>query len=77
MTKIALITDLHFGARGGSLNFDNYFKKFYQEFFFPYLKENKIESAILLGDTFDVRKSTDTQILHNCLDYLIGNINFE
>jgi hypothetical protein len=67
--KVALLGDLHFGARGGSLIFDNYFKKFYSEFFFPYLKKHKIKHFIDLGDTFDVRKSTDTQILHTCMDY--------
>ena len=35
--KIALVTDTHFGARGDNLQFAAYFKKFYDEVFFPYL----------------------------------------
>ena len=54
--KIALITDTHFGARNDNLNFNDYFYKFYEELFFPYLKENNITTAIHLGDVMDRRK---------------------
>ncbi len=57
--KLALITDQHFGARGDSLLFYDFFDKFYSEVFFPYLKEHKIEGVIMLGDTFDKRKHTN------------------
>jgi hypothetical protein len=56
MSKIALITDLHFGVRNDSLIYLNYFEKFYKEQFFPYLIENGIGTIINLGDTFDRRK---------------------
>ena len=36
--KIALLNDTHFGARNDSLIFDDFFHKFYDEVFFPYLK---------------------------------------
>ena len=54
--KIALITDTHFGARNDNLNFNEYFYKFYEDLFFPYLKENNITTVIHLGDVMDRRK---------------------
>jgi DNA repair exonuclease SbcCD nuclease subunit len=56
MTKVALITDTHWGARGDSVSFADYFAKFYKEVFFPYLKENNITQIIHLGDIVDRRK---------------------
>ncbi len=51
--KIALVTDTHFGARSDSQAFDAYFKKFYDEVFFPELDKRKIQDVIHLGDCFD------------------------
>ena len=48
--KIALITDTHFGGRGDSPVFSEYIGRFYKEVFFPYLKDNKINNIIHLGD---------------------------
>ena len=36
--KIAIINDTHAGARGDSLPFNEYFFKFWEGTFFPYLK---------------------------------------
>ena len=57
--KIAIITDQHFGARKGSKSFHDYFAKFYNDIFFPYLEENNITTVIDMGDTFDNRRSID------------------
>jgi DNA repair exonuclease SbcCD nuclease subunit len=54
--RIALITDTHFGGRGDSPVFSEYLGKFYQDVFFPYLKENNITKIIHLGDIVDRRK---------------------
>jgi DNA repair exonuclease SbcCD nuclease subunit len=54
--KISLITDLHFGVRNDNSAFADYQEKFYKNTFFPYLKENNIDTIIDLGDTFDRRK---------------------
>ena len=54
--KIALVTDLHFGARNDNLKVAAHQKKFYDEVFFPYLKEHNIKEVIDLGDTFDRRR---------------------
>ena len=57
--KVAIITDQHFGARKGSKFLHDYFKKFYDEVFFPYLEESGIDTVIDMGDTFDNRRSID------------------
>lgn len=54
--KVAIITDQHFGARNDSVNFLDYYEKFYSEIFFPKLKAEKIKTLLILGDTFDRRK---------------------
>jgi DNA repair exonuclease SbcCD nuclease subunit len=54
--KTAIITDQHFGARNDSLHFLDYYEKFYTETFFPKLLEEKIDTVLILGDTFDRRK---------------------
>jgi len=57
--KIALITDTHYGARKNSKLFHEFFKKFYDNIFFPTLKERGITECVHLGDAFDCRKSVD------------------
>ena len=57
--KVAIITDQHFGARKSSKFLHEYFKKFYDTVFFPYLEENNIKTVIDMGDTFDNRRSID------------------
>ena len=54
--KIAIITDTHFGARNDSLIFNDYFYKFWEKTFFPYIKNNNITEVIHLGDVMDRRK---------------------
>ena len=63
--KIALLNDTHFGARNDSLIFDDYFHKFYDDVFFPYLKEHNIQTLIHLGDIVDRRKFINYRIAHN------------
>jgi DNA repair exonuclease SbcCD nuclease subunit len=57
--KLAIITDQHFGARKGSKFLHDYFKQFYDEVFFPYLKDNNIKVVVDMGDTFDNRRNID------------------
>lgn len=57
--KVAIITDTHYNFRKGSQVFHDYFEKFYNEVFFPFLKKNKIDTVIHLGDIFDNRRATD------------------
>ena len=62
--KIALINDTHFGARGDSQLFFDYFMKFFDDVFFPYLKENDIKTVIHAGDLMDRRKFVNLNILN-------------
>lgn len=55
-TKVAVITDQHFGARNDSTHFLDYYEKFYNDTFFPTLIEQGIDTVLILGDTFDRRK---------------------
>ena len=63
--KIALLNDTHFGARNDSLIFDDFFHKFYDNIFFPYIKKNNIKTLIHLGDVVDRRKYINYRIAHN------------
>lgn len=54
--KIAIITDLHFGARNDNQAFLDFQEKFYTNVFFPALKEKGITTVLNLGDTWDRRK---------------------
>ena len=67
--KIALVTDTHFGARSDSLAFDNFFRKFYSEFFFPELQKKEIKTILHLGDVFDRRKYINYNTLKSCKEY--------
>lgn len=61
--KVAIITDTHYGARKGSKYLHDYFKKFYDEVFFPTLEKENIKTIIHMGDAFDNRRSIDLQSL--------------
>jgi len=72
--KIALITDTHFGARSDSQTFDAYFKKFYDEVFFPELDKRNIKKIIHLGDCFDRRKYVNFNSLKSCREYFFDQV---
>ena len=57
--KVALITDTHYGFKKGNQDYHDFFKKFYDEIFFPTLRKEKIKHVIHLGDVFDVRRNID------------------
>ena len=63
--KIALLNDTHFGARNDNPAFINYFNRFYDEIFFPYLAEHNITNLIHLGDVVDRRKFINYNTAHN------------
>lgn len=85
--KIALIADQHFGVRNDNPVFLNNQKKFYENIFFPTLKEEGCKNIIDLGDSFDKRKAVDFRTLSEakemyfdpCKEYslysIVGNHN--
>jgi len=70
--KVALITDTHFGARNDSLIFTDFFRKFYENIFFPTLKERGITEVIHLGDVVDRRKFINYKTLNSMKDILFN-----
>ncbi len=62
--KIALLNDSHWGARGDSQLFLDYFMSFFEKVFFPYLKEHDITTIIHAGDFMDRRKFVNFNVLN-------------
>jgi DNA repair exonuclease SbcCD nuclease subunit len=56
MGKIAIVTDTHFGFKNDSAQFLDHFAKFYDNVFFPTLRENGVKTIMHLGDIVDRRK---------------------
>ena len=70
--KIAIVTDTHFGARNDNQNFNEYFYKFYENVFFPYLKDNGITTCVHMGDVVDRRKFISYKIANDFRKRFIG-----
>ena len=72
--KIAILGDTHFGVRGDSIKFHDYYRKFYENEFFPYLEKNNISYIFQLGDLFDRRKYINFNTLALAKDYFFNPI---
>ena len=62
--KIAIINDTHCGTRNSSDIFLEYQGRFYEEIFFPHLKEHNITQILHLGDYYEHRKFVNFKALH-------------
>ena len=69
--KIALLSDTHWGARGDSQLFLDYFTEFFQDTFFPYLDENNIKTVLHAGDLMDRRKFVNFNVLNHVREHFI------
>ena len=69
--KIALINDTHWGIRNDSQFFLDYFKRFVDNIFLPYLDEHQITTVIHLGDIVDRRKYINFVTLRHLKDTLL------
>ena len=67
--KVILLGDTHYGARNDNSAFHDYFEKFYEQVFFPYLRENNIDTVIQFGDLFDRRKYINFSTLARARKY--------
>jgi DNA repair exonuclease SbcCD nuclease subunit len=79
--RIAILGDTHIGVRGDSIAFHNNYREFYSKIFFPYLRDNQIDTVWQLGDLFDRRKYISFQSLALCRKYFFDvmqsrSINF-
>jgi DNA repair exonuclease SbcCD nuclease subunit len=72
MTKIAIVTDTHFGGRNDSGVFAKHMRSFYDNLMFPYMKKHNIQTLFHLGDTFDRRRYINYKTLHDCKDYFFN-----
>lgn len=72
--KLCILGDTHFGARGDNLDFHTYFQKFYDTVFFPYLKENNIDTVFQMGDLFDRRKFINFNSLYLAKKYFFDKL---
>lgn len=69
--KIALLNDTHCGIRNSADIFLDNAAKFYNDVFFPYMKENDIKQIVHLGDYYDNRKAINIRALnHNRKHFL-------
>ena len=72
--KIAIINDTHWGVRNDSQHFLDYFKRFVDNIFLPYLDEHHIDTVIHLGDIVDRRKYINFVTLRHLKDTLLHPI---
>ena len=71
MAKIVIIGDMHIGARNSNKTVEKWQNKFFDDLFFPYLKEHNIKHVFQLGDFFDNRKWLNVQSIDNMIDHVI------
>jgi DNA repair exonuclease SbcCD nuclease subunit len=72
--KVAIITDTHFGARADSPVFHDYFMRFFDDEFFPFLEREGIKVVLHLGDFTDRRKYINFVTLNKVRNYFIRRI---
>jgi len=70
--KIFLLSDLHFGVRANSLEWLNNQLLFFDQFYFPFLKENVQPGDVffMLGDWFDNRQLLDINVMNRAVDVI-------
>lgn len=73
--KIAIVTDIHIGARGDNKVFHEVQRRFFQEVFFPYIDEHGITTVFDLGDTFDRRKYINYLSLQRGKEFLFDELH--
>ncbi len=72
--KLCILGDTHFGMRGDSLEFHKHYQKFYNDVFFPYLIDNKVDTVFQLGDLFDRRKFINFNSLYLARKYFFNKL---
>jgi len=72
--KVAIINDTHCGIRNSSDVFADNADVFYNQVFFPYLKEHGIKRIIHLGDVFDNRKFINFKSLNRYRKSFLSNL---
>ena len=61
-SKVAIVSDIHFGVNKNSELFLNSSIKFFTEEFVPYLISEEISTILILGDVFDNRNNINVKV---------------
>lgn len=72
--KIALLNDLHFGLKNNSPVVLKYQEKFFKEVFFPYIDKHNITTLIDLGDTYEMRKYANYEMLYKVDSFFFSEL---
>lgn len=72
--KIAILGDLHWGARSDSIHIINHFNNFFSKVFFPELDRRGITKVIQCGDLVDRRKFININTAHAIHEYFTKEI---
>lgn len=75
MTKHVLIGDLHFGVKNGCKIMLQHQKDFFNDLIIPFCEANHICSIWQTGDFFDVRKTTNSEVL-TAVNQIMGDIYY-
>ena len=73
--KIPIITDTHFGARNDSPVFMEYFMRFFDRVFFPWVEANQPQYILHLGDFLDRRKFVNFLTLNAVRDNFLRQLD--
>lgn len=73
--KLAILGDLHYGVRNDSEIFYHYQKLFFDNVFFPAIKERNIKNCFQLGDFFDRRQYINFKTLQFFYSYFPDMLN--
>lgn len=77
MTKVAVISDTHWGVRNDNIAFMDMTKKFLDNTFFPALQSRTIKHIIHLGDLVDRRKQISYQTANRLQKDFLDRIQLE
>ena len=75
--KVAIISDTHFGAKNDCPYLLDHSLSYFENIFFPYLKDNNIKTIIHMGDLMDSRKyvnfNTLSQVRKRFMQHIKAN----
>jgi DNA repair exonuclease SbcCD nuclease subunit len=74
-SKVAIVSDIHFGVNKNSELFLNSSIKFFTEEFVPYLKAENISTILILGDVFDNRNNINVKVNDEVYNLFINVLN--
>lgn len=74
VTDIVFLSDVHFGIRNASIEWNENIKCYFNDFFIPYIKTLKKRNnkviVIIAGDYFDNRKYVDVNVMNSAIDIM-------